>query len=415
MKVKRPNAAIYFIVYILIYPVLKICFRLKVDRKNITVPKGPHIVVANHTTMKDFLLVMLSFYPRRLNAVTAHKFFMYSPLHKLLPLLGCIPKNMFDPDIRSVIGIKTVLNRGDGILLFPEGRCSTGGAYTGISKATGKLIKKLGVPVFCCYIEGAYTCMPHWRKGIRFGQERVTFSLLFSEDDIKKLSIDDINTAVDARLGGDEGAPARKKPLRTLTSKRLAEGLHKILYWCPACDREFNMESKGNSITCTACGNGAVFDRAAKLTPVPGSVVPESVSAWFKLQVQYEMQSVDKNTEDNNTDFVDDQVSVRIPAAEPGQGMIECGSGRIRLDPKGWYFDGELSGEQVSLFFPIDTVPAMSYDHDDNFQIYSGGNFYKFTPEDKRRCLKYVILGECAHWRFASRTQMTSGHKCGFP
>ena len=161
MKIKKPNAILYFLAYILAYPVLKFCFRLKVVDKDLKMPKGPYIIMSNHHTMIDFLMVMLSFYPRRLNAVGAQKWYLYKPLHKLLPMMGVIPKNMFDPDIRSIIGIKTVVNRGDGILLFPEGRCSSSNAYVGMHKSTGKLIKKFGVPVISAYIEGANVCMPH--------------------------------------------------------------------------------------------------------------------------------------------------------------------------------------------------------------------------------------------------------------
>ena len=85
---------------------MKLLFRLKVDRKNYDPPKGPFVVVSNHVSFMDFLLVMLSLYPRRLNAVAAQKFYFYRPLDKLLPMMGCIPKNLFDPDVRSIIRIK---------------------------------------------------------------------------------------------------------------------------------------------------------------------------------------------------------------------------------------------------------------------------------------------------------------------
>jgi 1-acyl-sn-glycerol-3-phosphate acyltransferase len=410
MKTKRPNAVLYFIAFILFYPAFKLFFRLKVDRKNLTLPKGPHIILANHTTMVDFLLVMLPLYPQRVNVVTAQKFFLYRPLHKLLPMMGCIPKNMFDPDIRSMIGIKEVLKRGDGVLLFPEGRCSTSGNYVGINRATGKMIKKLGVPVISAYVEGAHMCIPHWRKGVRFGRERVTLANLFSEEDIKSLSIDEINTAIDARLSGEEGVSPPEKPFQTFKAKRLAEGLHFILYWCPKCKKDYTMESKGNTIHCTACGNTADMDRAANLIPSGDGVIPDnSISSWFRDQVRNEMRTIS-----DDMDPIIEKVTVRTPTPKPGGGMVENGQGMMRLDTKGWRFDGEISGKQVNLFFPVETVPAMSYDHSDNFQVFHKGAFYKFVPEDTRKCLKYAILSECLHWKFSQRRLMTPGKNSGF-
>ena len=402
----------------------------------------------------DFLLVMLTFYPRRLNAVAAQKFYFYRPLNWLLPMMGCIPKNLFDPDVRSIIGIKTVLKRGGRILLFPEGRCTTGGAYMGVHKSTGKLVKNLGVPVISCHIEGAYTCMPFWRKGIRLGRERVTIAGLFSADETKALSVEEINNAIDARLGGID-TPPPGKPFRTFRKRRLLEGLHNLLYWCPKCGQELTLVTEGCTIRCEACGNSVSMERNAKLAPEPGSVAPESVQLWYKEQSQYESGLLCADMAP-----ISIQVTVRMSAAlrgsaesgvrnselftsgqeageatpsaartplhrgewgrktgrqkSAGYGLIPCGTGTLSLGPSGWRYNGNLSGETVSLFFPIDTVPALPFDPGDNFQIYAYGSFYAFTPEDKRLCAKFATIGECAYWRFASRVMMTPGRDGGF-
>ena len=112
-KIGKPNAILYFLVYILVYPFLKLVFRLKVDRGGCRpMPAGPFIVVSNHQSFMDFLLPTLTMYPRALNAVAAQKFFFYKPLNVLLPLMGCIPKFLFDPDPRSIIGMLSVIRRG---------------------------------------------------------------------------------------------------------------------------------------------------------------------------------------------------------------------------------------------------------------------------------------------------------------
>jgi len=408
MTIKRPNAVLYFVAYIILYPLIKLLFWLKVDRKGYDPPKGPFVVVSNHVSFMDFLLVMLTFYPHRLNAVAAQKFYFYSPLDKLLPMMGCIPKNLFDPDVRSIIGIKKVLKRGGRVLLFPEGRCTTAGAYMGIHKSTGKLIKNLGVPVISCHIEGAYTCMPFWRKGLRFGRERVTLAGLFSEGDVQALSADEINRAIDARLGGYD-TPPPNKPFHTFRARRLAEGLHNILYWCPKCGRELTLETEGCIIRCTACGNTAEIDKTARLIPAPGSAAPDSIQDWYREQSRYEASLLSEDMAPVRV-----QVTVRMPAGKAAKGLAPCGTGTLWLEPKGWHYDGKLSGEDVALFFPIETVPAIPFDPDDNFQIYSKGTFFAFTPEDGRLCAKFATLGECMYWRFASRIQMTISRDSGF-
>jgi len=408
-SVKRPNAALYFIAFAFVYPFLKMRFRLKVDRSGLNLPKGPHIILSNHTTMLDFLMVMLPLYPHRLNAVTAQKWFLSKPLNKILPVMGCIPKNMFDPDVRSIIGMKTIINRGDGLLMFPEGRCSSSHAYVGMHKSTGKMVKKFGVPVITCYLEGAAVCMPHWRKGTRAGRIRVTYKNLFTAEDTQKLSIDEINSAIDARLSGDEGALPIEKPFVTFSSKRLAEGLQYILYYCLKCKKEYTMKTEGNIIRCSACGNEATMNRDGSLTLSENSVGETDISLWYREQVRHEMKNLSEDMEP-----IVDKVRVKTPSDLPGGGMTESGFGMMRLDPKGWHFDGEISGEKINRFFAVETVPAMSYDHDDNYQIYCGGEFFMFIPDDPRKCLKYVILAECMHIKFSPEVLMTPGKNSGF-
>jgi DNA-directed RNA polymerase subunit RPC12/RpoP len=220
------------------------------------------------------------------------------------------------------------------------------------------------------------------------------------------MSVDEINLAIDQSLSGRD-LPAPKKPFRTFRAKRLAEGLENIIYYCPKCGLEFTLETKNNTIYCSSCGNTAVMDRFAKLRPEPGSAVPESVDKWYKEQVLHEMRSLKEDMEP-----IKANVSVRMPLKD-GMGIEPCGTGVLWLDPKGWHYDGELSGEGVNLFFPIDSVPVMPFDPHDNFQIYSNGKFYSFTPENARACAKYATIGECAHWRFAN-SQMTPGYDSGF-
>jgi len=409
MTVKRPNAVIYFFAYIFIFPMMKFLLRLKVDKSDYTPPKGSFVVVSNHSSFADFLIVMLSLYPHRMNSVTAKKFFLYKPLHKFLPMMGCIPKNLFDPDVKSIIGIRNALKCGGKILLFPEGRCACDGVYAGMHKSTGKLIKKLNVPVVSCSIDGAYACLPFWRKGLKRGRVRIIVSNLFSEDCLKTLSVEQITEALDKRLSRAEDPPP-DKPFQTFSSKKLAEGLENILYWCPKCDSEFALKSDNCTIRCSTCGNAAVLDKFMKFTPLSDDcVVFSDIHEWYREQARHESRKLHPDMKP-----IVETVSVGLPSEFPGGGMIACGDGKISLSPDGWRFNGTIKGEEVSLFFPIDTVPAVPIDPNEVFQIYAGGTFYTFTPQDARKCVQYSVLGEAAYWRFSSSSLMTPRRDGGF-
>jgi len=406
MTIKPPNKVLYFIGFVVGYPLLKLLFQFKIDRSNYIAQKGSFMVVSNHQSYLDFLLPTLALYPRRFNAVAAQKFFFFKTLNWLMTTLGCIPKNLFDADARCIKGIIEVLRRGDNVLLFPEGRCTVAGEYMGIQKATGKLVKKMKVPVVSCYIEGAYNCMPFWRKGFRAGQVRVTIENLFSAEDCEALTIDEINEVIDAKLSGKD--TTRTERLRTLRANKLAEGLQNILYYCVKCGKEFTLETKGNTIFCTHCGNSASLDRAGRFVCSEGSVAPETIQDWQREQNLYELQSLNESMTPLKL-----EVTVQMPSDTPGAGIEPKGEGVLILTPKGWTYEGQLREESVDIFFPLESVAASPFDPDEDFQIYHHGTLYLFTPTNARACAKYATIAECAYWRFMPEPQMTLGKNNG--
>jgi len=402
IKLRTPCGILYFLLYIIFYPILKLLFRLKVDKSNYNKPKGAFIVIANHSSFMDFLLAMLAIYPRRLNAVTAQKFFAVPILRFLFKIMGAMPKNLFEPDIRTIIGMKQTVTRGGGVLLFPEGRCSVDGAYMGINKSTAKLIKNLGVPVVSCVIGGSYTTMPFWRKGVKFGNLSVTISTLFSENETQSLSLDEINKALDQSLGSTDSTVSNNR-YRTFSGKKLAEGLHNILYWCPHCNAEFTTNTKGCKIYCISCNSTASMDKYSKLFAENGSTFPTSIHEWFKMQTAHEMNMLHEDMKP-----IEVEVTVRTPLCPNfNDNRIRDSIGLLALSSQGWHYEGTIMGENVSHSFPIETVPALPFDPAQNFQIYSGGQYYEFIPKNLQSCAKYSIIGECAHWRFSRRVRMT--------
>jgi DNA-directed RNA polymerase subunit RPC12/RpoP len=351
---------------------------------------------------------MLAIFPHRPNAVTAQKFFFYRSLKGILSLMGCIPKNLFEPDPRAIRGIMSVRKREGKLLLFPEGRCSVDGSYMGINKSTGKLIKMFNAPVIHCHIEGSYLCMPFWRKGIRFGDERVTLTNILTIEDIKHQTAEEINQLLDNKLSGADIVPPASS-FRVFPGIKLAEGLENIIYYCPKCRMEFTLKTKGNNIYCTTCGNRGTMEPTGNLIATSGSIIPTTVASWYREQVLYEIDALDKGGK-----LIEEAVIVRMSLPKKS-GLKPCGEGWIYLDKTGWTFKGNLLDKEVTLFFPIESVPAIPFDPNDNFQIYANGNFYAFTPKgDKSSCAKYATIGECAYWRFAQTVQMTRSGGGGF-
>ena len=406
LHVNAPNRLIYFFVFIIFYPLLRLFFRIRIDKQDLILPEGAFIVVCNHTSFVDFLFVMLALYPRRLNAVTAKKYFYFKPLHRLLPYMGCIPKSLFDPDMKAVKAIASILRRGDRILIFPEGRCSVDGRYAGMNRATGKLIKVCKVPVIGCQIQGAYNCMPFWRniKKSRTGRILIQISNILSIEDVQERSIEEINHAID-HFFTSETFSLKRKPLKVFRRWNLTQGLDQVLYYCPVCKQEYTLVCKRNIIYCSNCDSTAKMDAYQSFDSLH---LPSTIHEWYRLQVLHEHELLSEDME-----RIHIPVSVKSYGAI-GEGIIDAGLGVVSFDPKGWYYEGSYFGNTISLFFPIDTVPALPFDPGDNFQINANGMYLQFTPDNKKSCAKYATLGECAHWRYASQVQLTPSDGTGF-
>ena len=65
---------------------------------------------------------------------------------------------------------------------------------------------------------------------------------------------------------------------------KYAENMEQILYKCPRCGTEMQMEGRGDKIVCKHCGNGATLDDKYNLKPIGDSVIPRNPRVWFDFE-----------------------------------------------------------------------------------------------------------------------------------
>ncbi|MDT8284237.1 MAG: lysophospholipid acyltransferase family protein, partial [Thermovirgaceae bacterium] len=108
-------------------------------------------------------------------------------------------------DMQSAAGaLKFLLERiqrGESVLLFPEGQRSTDGRLNPLEGGVGLLAAKTGVPVVPAYINGTFKALPRGSTGYR--PERITLVFgdpILVEDLGKGLSSKELRQAVTAKL-----------------------------------------------------------------------------------------------------------------------------------------------------------------------------------------------------------------------
>jgi len=219
----------------------------------------PFILVGNHSTILDPFLTN-TFVPHPIHWITSDGN-MRNPLMRflLIKLVGSIPKSKAIPDIETVNWIVEIIRKKKGVVgIYPEGQSSWNGSALPAFGSTAKLIKLLKAPVVCAVSKGAYMTKPRWAYTRRRGEMEIEFSMLFTKEEIKELSVSDIDEKLNAAIRHDDPAWARNKGL-AFRGKKRAECLELALYACPSCGGLHTLAGKETIIRCSACGFAAEY------------------------------------------------------------------------------------------------------------------------------------------------------------
>lgn len=157
-------------------PLVRIYFRLKVlDRGNVP-SQGPVILVANHASFLD-PIVLGSACPRKIHFIVLQEMYDWLSLRWFYWGMETIPVRTEEGDPRAIKKALARLRKGDVVGVFPEGERSSDGAISSAKVGAALLAAVSGAPVIPCHIRGAYESMPRgsrfpWpaRVRVRFGE-----------------------------------------------------------------------------------------------------------------------------------------------------------------------------------------------------------------------------------------------------
>ena len=164
----------------------------------------------------------------------------------------------------------------------------------------------------------------------------------------------------------------------------MTEGLDGIIYKCPECMSEFKMTAKNNHITCSVCGADAVLDNKYRFSGSRFSRINE----WMDWQ----KQCLDPENE------VLESEAVFGTKNEKGNIDHDAGKGFVRLDKTGFYMKGEIFGEELEAFYPIDKLGGFPITVGSAFDVYYKNKLVYIHPmPDMRTAVKWVTLLDRIH------------------
>ncbi len=143
--------------------IFKLYFRLKIIGSENIPAEGPCIIVANHASLLDPLLIC-TMTPRIIHYITYAYFFYHWSLHWYLKRTYCIPLKKEGNDIAAFKVALRLLKKGECLGIFPEGERSATGKMGKGTSGTALIASRARVPILPVGIQGAYEAFPRQAK-----------------------------------------------------------------------------------------------------------------------------------------------------------------------------------------------------------------------------------------------------------
>ena len=395
-RIKQPNPVLYKI----LMQVVKILNRsVNTEFEFIKDPAkepGSIVLIANHASRNDYLFTAPAVYPKRLNYVVGYNEFFRSPVNYLLKIMQAIPKKNFVPDAYCIKSVNRIIKSGGNICIMPEGMSSITGMAQPVIPGIGKLLKKLGVPVYYSKISGGYLTFTKHCLDKRKGKIKVVVDQMFTVGELKELTPEEIEDRMNRLLAHDDYIWNAEEQVIFDGKAQMARNLENLLYLCPRCAAMYHHETTGNRMRCTACGNTIQIDEKYNLSPVGDSVCPKLVTDWTLLERKKARFDVSKPDF-----FCEGHVKVGVlPEDHYLKGddtSIISGEGELRLDHEGLHFEGVLEGKRYSFHIRPENLPTFGMCTDiSRFYTFVDGRFIEFYP-DSNDVLRWDMLTEELH------------------
>ena len=353
-----------------------------------------YVVVSNHASRMDYVFTAPAFLPDSFNFVVGYNEFFRSHLAAILRMAQVIPKKNFVHQPYAIRQIIKVIRSGGRIILLPEGMSSISGANQPCALGSGHLLKSLGVPVLYTKIAGGYLTAPKYNLTDRIGRVDVEAGVLFTPEQLKSMSAEEVQRALDEKLYHDDYEWNKTARVKFDGAGRMAENMHQLLFWCPRCGAMLSMESGGDTIRCKNCGNSGHLNEYYDLIPDGDSVLPETPRVWFDMQREH-VRSLVRQPGYTLSERV--QIG-RLPERGylKGQATSEiCGEGTLTLDAGGLRYSGTRCGGEWSFFVPIKQLPTYGMCTDvSRFYTFVDGEFTEFYPSGDTAELWFMATEE---------------------
>lgn len=312
-------------------------FTYETERMELLPKDEPCLILMNHSCFLDLQIAYRILYPRAFNIVCTSDGFVgfFGLMGWLMRTIGCIPTQKFVSDLSLVRNMEYCFKElKTSVLMYPEASYSFDGTATALPRKMGVLLKKFNVPVVMIETFGAFSRNPLYnelqvRKSVPVSAK---VRLLYTKEEIREKTVQELSDGLDEAFSFDHFRWQKEQGLEIHESFR-ADGLNRILYKCPHCGAEGQMQGKGTGLTCTACGKHWELTPLGELEAAEGETEFFHIPDWYAWQRQKVTEEIE-----NGTYLLD--IDVDIAMLVDFKAIYQVGSGHLTHDGTGFHLTG---------------------------------------------------------------------------
>ena len=246
--------------YKALYPAAKLLMKALLNYSYEPAPKleGPCLILSNHVTDFDPILVGLSF-PEHMYYVAGENVMRMGFLSKLVSRYASVIQRVKGTtDAEAALQILRTLRKGRNVCMFAEGNRTFTGETLPVVPATSKLVKLSRSTLVTYRLTGGYLSTPRWSPHRRKGKMTGAVVGVYPPEEIKKMTEAEIAALLARDLYENAYETQARAPV-AFKGKALAETLETALYLCPKCHRIDTLHSRGDRFFCD-CGLSLTMD-----------------------------------------------------------------------------------------------------------------------------------------------------------
>lgn len=332
--------------------------------------EGPYLILMNHSSFLDLKMASKILFPMPYSIVSTTDAFIGKSL--LMRLIGCVATQKFVTDAGLVLTMMRLVKKQKlSVLMYPEAGYSLDGRATRLPKKLGGLCKKLGASVLLIRTDASAFLRDPLYNGLRNRKVKAsaTLSCLFTREELKEKSIEELDAVLEEAFSFDHFRAQKEEGVRIPEPFR-AEGLERVLYRCPHCEKDGVMKGEDTTLTCSSCGARYRLEEDGSLTRTNGEAAFGHIPDW----VDYQRECVQKELAEGSYGFT---LPVTVYTVCDHKALYRLGKGTLSHGRSGF----TLVSEDASFTYTQD--PYSSYSLNVDFFFYEIGDVISIGTKDR--------------------------------